>query len=563
MKRFFLLLLVGTLVTCKPRTLPYPVSKPVLADAGMVVSAHPLASAAGVKVLRKGGNAVDAAIATQFALAVVHPAAGNLGGGGFMVYRQHNGQVATLDYRESAPGAASVNMFLDKNADVVPGLSERSHLASGCPGTVAGLWESHQKYGSLPWQDLVSPAIELALKGFPLTSKEARGLNRIQRDLRENNTVPPTHLLRELWQSGDTLVLEDLGHTLERIRDHGRNGFYEGVTASLIVAEMERGNGLITHDDLKSYQAIWREPIFGTYKDFKIISTGPPSSGGVALIQLLKSIEPFPVKAWGHNSVQTIHLFTEAQRRVYADRAAHLGDPDFYGVPVDKLVDPSYVKDRMSSFNPVRATPSSQIKAGAIPGHESDQTTHLSVVDARGNAVAVTTTLNDSYGSKIVVSGAGFLLNNEMDDFSLKPGHPNMYGAIGGEANKIEPRKRMLSSMTPTIVERNGKLFMVVGTPGGTTIITSVFQTILNVLEHGMNMQEAVSARRIHSQWLPDEVVAEEYALDENTISELERIGHKLVIWENFGRVDAILVRPDGKLEGGADPRGDDAAMGY
>ena len=563
MKRFILLLLVGTLVTCKQRPLPYAVKAPVIADSGMVVSAHPLASEVGVRILRNGGNAVDAAIATQFALAVVHPAAGNLGGGGFMVYREHAGSVATLDYRESAPAAAFTEMFLSADAEVVAGLSEDSQLASGCPGSVAGMWEAHQKFGTLPWRDLVTPAIELALNGFPLTEKEASGLNSIQSALKANNTIQPLHLLRDHWKSGDTLILEDLGHTLERIRDNGRDGFYKGTTAELIVAEMQRGNGLISREDLENYRSVWRDPVTAFYKDFKIISMAPPSSGGVALIQLLKSIEPFPVKSWGHNDVRTVHLFTEAERRVYADRAVHLGDPDFYEVPAGKLMNVSYIKERMSSFDPSRATPSTSVAAGAIPGHESDQTTHLSVVDAMGNAVAVTTTLNDSYGNKIVVGGAGFLLNNEMDDFSLKPGHPNMYGAIGGEANKILPRKRMLSSMTPTIVERNGKLFMVVGTPGGTTIITSVFQTIVNVVEHGMTMQEAVSARRIHSQWLPDEVVAEEYALSDESIAALERLGHRIVRRGNFGRVDAILVREDGRLEGGADPRGDDTATGY
>lgn len=563
MKRFILLLLVGTLVTCTPRPLAYQATEPVLADSGMVVCAHPLASEVGIQILKRGGNAVDAAIAVQFALAVVHPAAGNLGGGGFMVYRDARGSVATLDYRESAPAAASSDMFLNADAEVIAGLSEDTHLASGCPGTVAGLWEAHRKFGTLPWRDLVSPAIELALNGFPLTEKEARGLNSIQAALKENNTILPEFLLRDVWTEGDTLTLTDLGRTLERIRDEGRDGFYDGTTAELIVAEMKRGNGLITREDLLAYQPAWREAITAFYKDYKVISMPPPSSGGVALIQLLKSIEPYPVKKWGYNDIRTVHLFTEAERRVYADRATHLGDPDFYNVPVSQLIDDEYIRQRMASFNPSKATPSAEISAGVPQGRESDQTTHLSIVDAKGNAVAVTTTLNDSYGNKIVVGGAGFLLNNEMDDFSLKPGHPNMYGAIGGEANKILPRKRMLSSMTPTILEKDGKLFMVVGTPGGTTIITSVFQTIINVVEHGMNMQEAVTARRTHSQWLPDKIIAEKGALSAGVQSGLEDLGHAIETWDNYGRVDAILIRSDGRLEGGADPRGDDTAMGY
>jgi gamma-glutamyltranspeptidase / glutathione hydrolase len=539
------------------------ITKPmVVADSAMVVSAHPLASAIGLDVLRSGGNAVDASVAVQLALAVVYPSAGNIGGGGFCVIRFANGDAKTLDYREKAPGNATTDMFLNENEVVVTGLSEKTVLASGVPGTVSGLWEAHQKYGSMDWKRLVQPAIDLASNGFKLTKREADGLNSIQADLRENNSIEPDFLLRD-WKESDLLVLEDLGATLTRIRDHGLDGFYKGKTADDIVAEMKRGNGLITHDDLENYRPVWREPLVASYKDYRVIAMPPPSSGGVALIQLLRSIETFPVREWGHNSVKTTHLFTEAQRRVYADRATHLGDPDFYDVPVAQMIDSVYLRERMSTYDPAHATPSQHVREGMINIAESDQTTHLSIVDAKGNAVAVTTTLNDSYGSKIVVSGSGFLLNNEMDDFSVKPGFPNMYGAIGGEANKILPNKRMLSSMTPTILEKNGKLFMVVGTPGGTTIITSVFQTIVNVVEFGMNMQDAVAARRIHSQWLPDEVLAETDALSEEEIKTLIDMGHLISARDGIGRVDAILVRPDGKLEGGADPRGDDTALGY
>lgn len=563
-KRFFPLLLAIVLVTCKSPQWKAP-AVGLVTDSAMVVSAHPLASKVGMHILKAGGNAVDAAVATQFALAVVFPAAGNLGGGGFMVMRQQNGFAASLDYREKAPGAATRDMYLDESGTVRKGLSEKGHLSSGVPGSVAGMYEAHAKYGSMPWKDLVQPAIDLAANGFPLTRRLARSLTRLQDTLRRYNTIMPEFLMRDEWREGDTIYWRDLAHTLELIRDQGATGFYEGETASSIVAEMQRGGGLISLEDLRNYKPVWREPLKGTYKGHTIISMGPPSSGGVALMQLLKSVEPYPLKKWGHNETQTVHLLTEAERRVYADRAAWLGDPDFFNVPVRELIDDRYNEKRMLSFNPARATPSSEVKEGNPGPVESHETTHLSIVDAQGNAVAVTTTLNDSYGSAVVVAGSGFFLNDEMDDFSIKPGEPNMYGVIGGEANKIEPEKRMLSSMTPTIVEREGKLLMVVGTPGGSTIITSVFQTLLNVVEFDMGMQQAVNARRIHSQWLPEVVFPERGALSNSDSLDLVEMGHRFDdgYWYGIGRVDAILVLPDGRLEAGADPRGDDAAAGF
>ncbi len=561
MKSTLIVLLAICFVGCTSQTKKEKITGK-LAESAMVVSAHPLASKVGVDILKKGGNAVDASIAVQFALAVVYPVAGNIGGGGFMLLRLASDSVAALDYREKAPAAATPAMYIGETGELVEGLSTEGHLASGIPGTVAGLAEAHSKFSKLPWKDLVQPAIDLARNGFALTKNEAEGLNEIQKDLVRLNTISPDFLLKEEWKEGDLIYWIDLANTLERIRDNGKAGFYEGKTADDLVAEMTRGKGIITHDDLKNYEAVWRKPITGFYKGYEITSMPPPSSGGIALMQLLKSVEPFPIAEWGWNSAKTTHLMTEAERRVYADRAAHLGDPDFFNVPVDMLLDSVYTAMRMQSFDMNMATPSSSIKEGSLTG-ESDQTTHLSVVDKEGNAVSVTTTLNGGYGSTVIVDGSGFFMNNEMDDFSAKPGTPNMYGVIGGEANKILPHKRMLSSMTPTIVEQDGKLLMVVGTPGGSTIITSVFQTILNVLEHNMTMQEAVTAKRIHSQWFPDMVFNEIHALTNEDSLSLVKLGHSFKARRGIGRVDAILIRKDGKLEGGADPRGDDTAEGY
>lgn len=528
---------------------------------GMVVSAHPAASKVGLEILKKGGNAVDAAVAMKFALAVVFPSAGNLGGGGFMVYRSATGEIASLDFREKAPAKAFRDMFLDSAKNAIADKSLHGHLASGVPGSVDGMVQAHARYGKLSWKEVVQPALDLARNGFPITESQARSFTRLQEDIKKYNPGK-SYYVNDQWMAGELWVQKDLAHTLRLIRDKGREGFYAGEVAEYIEAEMKSGGGLISKEDLKNYHSEWREPVVGNYKEYKVITMPPPSSGGIALLQLLNSVEPYPLKRWGFNADSTVQLMVEAERRVYADRATHLGDPDFYKVPKKYLVMPLYSKYRMSDFNWDKASLSDDIKAGEVPV-ESEETTHFSVVDKEGNAVAITTTLNGSYGSMVFVKGAGFLLNNEMDDFSVKPGSPNMYGLLGGEANAIQPGKRMLSSMTPTILEKEGKLFMVVGTPGGATIITSVFQTILNVIEFDKDMQAAVSAKRFHHQWYPDEVVIERQALDSATIGRLESKGYKILERGAIGRVDAILKTKWGYYEGGADPRGDDTKLGW
>ncbi|CCH55698.1 gamma-glutamyltransferase [Fibrisoma limi BUZ 3] len=554
-----------------------PLVKPFYSDRqgvigrnGMVASAHPEASQVGLNILKAGGNAVDAAVAVQFALAVVYPAAGNIGGGGFMVYRDQAGQTFTLDYREKAPGQASKDMYLDSAKNVIPNLSILGHLASGVPGSVDGMVQAHQRFGKLSWAQVLQPAVDLAEKGFALTERDATGLNRIKADLLRINPGK-TYFLKSAtptdttsWHKGELLIQTDLAATLKRIQAQGRAGFYEGETARLLAEEMKRGGGLITEDDLKNYHAAWRDPIRATYKNYTVLTMPPTSSGGVALVQLMRLTEPYPLRRWGWNRDSTVQVMIEAERRVYADRAKFLGDPDFVKVPVEQLISPEYLRSRWADFSFAHATDSKAIKGGAIPGYESLETTHFSIVDKDGNAVSITTTLNGGYGSRVVIGGAGFFMNNEMDDFSIKPGVPNMFGLIGNQANAIAPNKRMLSSMTPTILEKDGKLYMVVGTPGGSTIITSVYQTILNVIEHGMTMQQAVNALKFHHQWLPDKTIFENGAFSEATIQALQNRGYVLEKLTNtLGRMDCILIRPDGSYEGASDPRADNTARGY
>ena len=534
----------------------------VLSDSAMVVCAHPEAAEVGMNILKAGGNAIDAAIAVQFALAVVYPNAGNLGGGGFMLLRLKSGEVNALDFREKAPSASSKDMFINKaTGEVDREIIETSHLASGVPGSVDGMWTAHQKYGTMPWEKLIQPAIDLAQKGFPLTQMQAEDLNDLQIELKKLNKGK-NYFIKTKWLGADSLIQMDLANTLINIRDKGREGFYSGEVAEKIEKEMRSHNGIITLDDLKNYHSVWRTPVSGTYKNYKVISMPPPSAGGIALIQLLNMMENYPLKRWGFQSLNAIHIMTEAEKRVYADRATWLGDPDFTNVPTQQLTSKKYTSQRMYNVDTINIIPSKDIAAGNFPDYESEETTHFSIVDQYGNAVAITTTLNDSYGSRIVVAGCGFILNNEMDDFSAKPGEPNLYGLIGGEANAIVPNKRMLSNMTPTIILKDNNLFMVIGTPGGSTIITSVFQNILNVIEFDMTMQESINAPRFHHQWVPDEIKLENN-FDKTTADALTKQGYKIVFRAPMGRVDAILLYDNKMMEGGADPRGDDVAEGW
>ena len=539
---------------------------PVRAKKAMVVAADPIAARVGLKILQQGGNAIDAAVAVGFALAVTYPGAGNLGGGGFMVMRFADGKVRTLDYREAAPATATRDMFLDKNGNFLEEKSRRGHLACGIPGSVAGMVYAQRRYGKLTRAQVMKPAIDLAEKGFPLHYRLADDLERMIPEFSKYRSSMKLFTKKgKPFKEGDKFRQPDLGKTLRRIKEKGRDGFYKGETAKLIVAEMKRGGGLITMKDLEDYGSVIRDPVYGTYRGYEIISMGPTSSGGVALVQLLNILEGYNLAQYGWNSSKTVHRLAEAMRRVYADRAEFLGDPDFVKIPVPWLTSKEYAARRRATIDSTKATPSSMVSHGVQPLPEKDHTTHFSVVDKQGNCVSVTTTLNDAFGSKVVVSGAGFLLNDEMDDFSAKPGTPNVYGLIGNSANEIAPGKRMLSSMTPTIVLKDGKPFMIIGSPGGSTIMTTVLQVIVNVVDFKMTIQEAIDAPRVHHQWLPDRLMYEERALSQDAIDNLRGMGHTLRMRENTtGLAEGIMFdRKKGLILGATDPRGYGEAAGY
>ena len=537
--------------------------KGLITEHAMVVSARAEASEIGSDILKKGGNAFDAMCATQLALAVAYPFAGNIGGGGFMVYRKANGDIGSIDFREKAPLAATKNMYLDELGEVIPNKSILGAMAVGVPGTIAGVFEVHEKLGSLPIEDILDPVINLAHKGVTVTKKQEQKIKKYQPLFLKANKQPI--ILDTLWKTNDVIKYPELAKTLERILKHGRDEFYKGETAKILAKFIQDNGGIITEEDLANYEAKWRTPITFTYDDLKIISMAPPASGGICLAQIMTMLEPFHLDEYGHNSLKTIQAITEAERRAYADRSFYLGDSDFVEIPIETLIKDDYLSGRMANFSFEKATLSSDVSHGNIKIIESDETTHYSIVDQFGNAIAATTTLNGAYGSKLYCSELGFFLNNEMDDFSSKPGEPNMFGLIGAEANSIQPEKRMLSSMTPTIVEKNGKLYMTLGTPGGSTIITSVLQTILNVHEFGMTMQEAVDAPRFHHQWLPDEIRMEPNVFDKKLVKQLEILGYSINEKDSpvIGKVDGILVLDDNSYEGGADYRGDDTAVGF
>jgi gamma-glutamyltranspeptidase / glutathione hydrolase len=559
--RQFCYILALLVVGCGSQKTAQPTG--LVTQKAMVVSARIEASEIGAAIMKKGGNAFDAMAATELALAVAYPYAGNIGGGGFMVYRTSDGKYGSLDYREKAPLAATETMFQDAEGNVIPNASTSGGKASGVPGTIAGIFAVHQKFGSLPLADIFAPAIALTKRGVVVTEKQQAQMDHYRDAIIAANG--PQTLLAKQYQAGDTIKYPALAHTLESILKNGRDEFYKGQTAQLLVNFLHKNGGIITLQDLAGYKTVWRDPIVFNYKGLKIISMAPPSSGGITLAQILKMIEPYDIRKFGHNSEKEVQLLTEAERRAYADRNYFLGDPDFINIPKSKLLDNGYLKQRMENFSWDKATPSAELSHGEIAFSESMETTHYSIVDPFGNAVSVTTTLNGAYGSKLYSDELGFFMNNEMDDFSAKPGTPNMFGLVGAKANSIAPGKRMLSSMTPTIAEKNGKLYMVLGSPGGSTIITSVLQTMLNVYEYDMGMQQAVDAPRFHHQWLPDDVLFEPDRFDKALLENLKAKGYNVdeKTAPVIGKVDAILLHPNGTKEAGADHRGDDAAAGF
>lgn len=551
--KIFLHFLTGFALLCTPNLAANEVSSKY----GVVTSRSEFASRAGTQMLAQGGNAVDAIVAAGFALAVTYPSAGNLGGGGFMVIRMADGTTVTNDHREMAPSGAYRDMFLDDEGEYDPIKALRSHLASGVPGSVAGLLDVHKRFGRLSRERVMAESIRLASEGFELPSDIARQISG-RKDIWLRTKGSREKFLKQdgsNFEEGELFVQPYLAQTLMRIRDQGRDGFYKGKTAELVVEEMQRGNGLITLKDLEGYRTVWRDPIMGSYRGFEIISMSPPSSGGVLLVQMLNMLEQFDLGSMGSGKPSTIHTMAEVERRAYADRAVHLGDMDFYPVPISRLIDKKYATQRIQDFEPHKRTPSSTIVAGELPTpEESEETTHLSAIDSDGNAVAYTTTLNSGYGNGIVVEGAGFLLNNEMDDFSSKPGVPNQFGLLGAEANAIEPRKRMLSSMTPTIVVKEDRPVLVTGSPGGSTIITTVLQIVVNVVDHGMSISDAVSQPRFHHQWMPDAITLESDGFENATVDQLRKMGHEVRERRTIGDANTVGWNDD-SITGVSDPR--------
>jgi len=535
---------------------------PIYGKQGMVVTADKFATAVGIQVLEKGGNAIDAAVAVGFALAVTYPQAGNIGGGGFMLIRTNKGEYHALDYREKAPIRARKDMYLDENRDVIQGASTSGYLAIGVPGTVAGLYRAHEKFGLLNWAELTQPAIDLAMNGFIVDRFLEKSL---EENLDDFEPFPPTIDIftksGEVIREGELFVQKDLANTLQLIQGNGPAGFYEGETAKKIVSAMEKNGGLISAEDLDNYEAVWREPVNFTYRGYDIYSMPLPSSGGIVLAEILNTLENVNLSILGHNSSAAMHLWIEAEKQAYADRAAHLGDIDFYQSPYDLLITKKYGKRLFQSINPHYARSSEVVRPAPV---ESMETTHFSIIDGLGNTVSSTYTLNGFYGSGVVIKGTGVLMNNEMDDFSIKPGIPNLYGLVGSEANAVEPEKRMLSSMTPTIVEKNKKPYLVVGSPGGAKIITSVAQVISNVIDFKMNVREAVEAPRFHHQWLPDVVRYEKFGFSTDVLYNLEKKGHNLEKIDYLGNVQAILWDEDSaEWTGWSDPRRNGESKGY